>query len=207
MNVSFHYLFFYFFFLSTIFGEITHRPLFVSLGSHCHVTTTLRACKLRNEAFPFDWITSFDGEHLIQSLRDDCSGFFENEHFSTLVVNRRLRNIRYNFEFPHEEGSFSSESYDQDLERFKSKYKRRVNIFNQLNQCHKKVYFLREAILGNFDDVEPYPFSDLCRVISEEFAVRLYHEIKVKFPDLDAYLIIINHEDGPIFELDKVIDN
>ena len=183
----------------------SQNTLFVSLGSHCNVASVLRNCKLRHAAFPFDWMTSFDGDGLIEAMRDDFLGLFETDSFSPVVLSHRLRNNRYCFEFPHD-GCFSEESYKEDFDRFKSKYQNRVNRFKQLNDCGRKVYFIREAILGNYDEFEPYPFSEKCRKISDEFAICLYREIQIKFPALDAYLIIINHEDGPVFEFNKVID-
>lgn len=184
--------------------EASLTPIFISLGSHCNTAHVLRACNLRDASYPFDWITSFDGESFLASLKDDFYGFYDDESFSVFNDKAYLINTQYNFQIPHE-GVFFKESYKNNLIQLKEKYRRRYDRFIQLNNCGKKVFFVREAFRGNSDEVHLYDMCELCREISDEFAVRLYKELKSKFPELDFTLIIVNHADGPPLKIDKNI--
>jgi len=51
------------------------KHLFVSLGSHCEPASYLREFQLRNIAFPFDWIVSFNHEGAVAILEDNFNFF------------------------------------------------------------------------------------------------------------------------------------
>ncbi len=181
------------------------EPLFVSLGSVCEPAHMLNFCELRKSAFPFDWIVSFDGEALIEMLENGFENFFNDEYYVPYGPAGHLLNTRYHLEFLHE-GNFNQQ-YEENLEKLKQKYQRRINRFKLLGNYQGKVYFIRSAYVYSMTDPHRfYKFEDNLE-ISEEYSLRLYQTLKLVFPELDFDLLIINTCEGESFQEPKKIDD
>lgn len=178
--------------------QTSQDPLFVSLGSTCEPAHMLRYCELRKFAFPFDWIVSFDGEALIEMLRNDFKNFLKDEYFVPYGLAGHLLNTYYHLEFLHE-GDFNQE-FDENLEKLKHKYVRRIDRFKSLKYYRGKVFFIRYAYLYSTTDPNRfYKFEDNLE-ISKEYALRLHRSLKCIFPNLDFELIIINRSESDRFQ-------
>jgi hypothetical protein len=188
--------------------SIETAPLFVSLGSDCNAAHTLKACKLRNASYPFDWITSHDGEGLIKVFEEDFSWYLEAKYLSHYLRPPSLDewiliNTRYNFEFIHDGNPHESLEVE---EKIKEKCFRRLNRFKELGQFDGRVYFLREARVFHLDDRLNFTRYHNYEM-SEEYSIRLYNTLKDFFPKLDIHLVIVNHYAGTGMDVEKTISD
>lgn len=173
--------------------ELSHTPLYVSLGSVCEVAHVLRACELRKAAFPFDWITSIDSEKFLEVLDSDFQDFLNEEYLYGVEVDPGpLLHTYYHLEFLHE-GDFRTPAYAMNMEKLQTKYLRRVERFRQLSEYGGKVIFLRTAYSHSLDDPHRYYFCEDNLEINDDFSQRLYSILRRTFPSLDFTLIIINN--------------
>lgn len=182
-------------------------PLFVSLGSHCDVAHTLRACEMRESAFPFDWIVSMDLEGLITILRDDFKYFLDESCLKAhgLIGDIPLLNTYYHLEFLHE-GSWKKQQYALTMKTFKSKYEMRIERFRRIRNYPGKVYFIRQAYPGSLTDPHRvYKYEDNIE-ISEDHARSLYQALKAYFIDLDFCLIVLNQEYEGRMEVKEIVE-
>ncbi|HSX13498.1 MAG TPA: DUF1796 family putative cysteine peptidase, partial [Chlamydiales bacterium] len=101
--------------------------LFVSLGSSCTSASMIRESGCRAEGYmPFDWICSKNNDKLIEILNDDFLHFFNNEYiFMCDKYLHHIVNSYYYLEFVH--------SFEDSEEKFRSKYRRRIERFRKLN--------------------------------------------------------------------------
>ena len=182
----------------------TEIPIFVSLGSYCRPAHILKDCNMRHAAYPFDWIMSFDGEGLIQALNEDFKYFLDLDCLIPYGDDACISNTAYNFQLIHE-GKFLPSTFAENFARLCQKYQRRIDRFNRLGEYKGKVYFIRESFCDIFDTRFLYSPAEACREISDEFAMRLFDTIQRKFPALNAHLIVINHSDGPMLEVEKIM--
>ena len=174
--------------------EISQEPLFVSLGSTCITAHMHRECGIRKAAFPFDWIISFDGEKLIDILKEGFLHFLNPDVLK--VSGQALLNHYYRLEFLNE-GDWEDANYD--IRTFSEKCHRRINRFKQLANYQGKVFFVRTAC--------PHSLSDPHRIwkvkenieITCEYADRLHKALKKCFPELD-FELIIRYESGFLIE-------
>lgn len=179
------------------------KPLFVSLGSYCDPARILRACELRTEAYPFDWIISFDGEALIQILNDDFDHFLNDSYFIPFGPVGHLLQSYYHLEFLHE-GDFNHQ-FSSQLEKLKTKYQRRIDRFRNLKNYSGKLIFIREAFEFSANDPHRfYKFPENIE-ISDEYALRLYTALKAYFPEQNLTLIISNHHKKDEIEIEKIV--
>jgi hypothetical protein len=178
--------------------EIGQEPLFVSLGSYCLTANMHRECGIRKAAFPFDWIVSFDGEKLIELLKDDFLHFLNPVFLN--VAGQALLNNYYHLEFLNE-GDWEDAAYN--VKEFSQKCQRRIDRFRQLNNYRGKVFFVRTAYRHSLTD--PHRIWKIKEniEITREYAERLYNTLKIFFPDLDFDLIIMNYHDRAGFEVEK----
>jgi hypothetical protein len=170
--------------------HLINGPLFVSLGSHCEISSMLRVCNQRKAAFPLDWVISFDGENLIRLLQEDFK-YFGYTDFLIPLPNETFVNTLYKLEFLHDGNNY---------ETFLPKYYRRIQRFRNLCNYRGKVIFIRYAYVYSFknDGRRFFPFSENSEM-SDEFSLRLYQTLKNYFPNLDFTLVILNtHHRGDI---------
>lgn len=183
-------------------------PLFVSLGSSCEVAHQLYHLKLRVAAFPLDWILSIDNSQLIKMLNEDFANFDYEEHLilKRLGINNTvLLNTHYSLVIPHE-GNWEEPFYLETLEKFKSKYQRRINRFREINSFPGKVFFIRAAWPYANDPSTIYRDEGNLE-ISDEYTVELYEVLKNRFPDVDFTLIITNISHGEEVLIRKLSNN
>lgn len=178
--------------------QLHQEPLFVSLGSVCKTALMHRECGIRKAAFPFDWIVSFDGEKLIEIIKDDFL-YFLNPNVLR-IAGQTLLNDYYCLEFPNE-GDWQDAAYA--IEGFITKCQRRIDRFRQLANYSGKVFFVRTAY--------PYSLSDPNRIwkvkenidITPEYAEKLYITLRRYFSNLDFQLIIMNGHDKSGFSIEE----
>lgn len=183
----------------------TQETLFVSLGSWCEVAAALIGSELRNAAYPFDHIISFDPEKLLDILNDDFA-YFLDPNFLQLAPNGPgfLLNDYYHLEFLHE-GDFRQLS---TMGNFQAKYTRRINRFRELANYSGKVVFIRTVYEYSMTDPHRHYFCPDNVVISDEYATRLYEVLKSRFPNLNFTLVILNsNSDMEIVIEKKLTDN
>lgn len=88
--------------LGTLFfpGTLLPQPLVISLGSDCQVTAEIREAKLREAAFPFDWVVTEDFESVIQALEDDFKHWLDPAYLE--YKNNQILNTYYGISFVHD---------------------------------------------------------------------------------------------------------
>lgn len=187
-------------------SETAHEPLFVSLGSSCEPAHMLRFCKLRREAFPFDWLISFDGEKLIELLEDNFLRFLNEDDLVAYDFGGALLHTYYHLEFLHD-GDWRGAQYTSNMQILKPKFERRIERFRNLNHYPDPVIFIRSAYPNSFDDPHRFFRFQENLEITDEYAWRLYHALKRFFPDLKFSLIIINLHDRGEFEVEKKLSD
>lgn len=184
-------------------NQSTEDPLFVSLGSICTPAHLLRYCGLRKAAFPFDWVVSMDGEKLLEMLSADFCEFFNAAHLWVYPHDPRpLFHAYYHLEFLHE-GDWKKENYTANLQKFTSKYHRRIERFRRLREYKGKVFFLRAANPHSLDDPHRYYRYRENIEITDEYTVRLYAVLKNYFPELNFTLLVLNYSNKGVVEIDK----
>ncbi len=189
----------------TTLDKMSQEPLFVSLGSYCDPAHVLRLCNLRKAAFPFDWIISFDGEGLIEMLNDDFREFLKDEYLIPYGPAGHLLNTYYHSEFLHE-GAFNGDAFQQNLEKLKIKYQRRIERFRELNEYQGKVFFIRAAYMYSATDPNRYYKFRENLDITEGYSLRLYMALHQRFPNLDFTLVIMNDHNQNGIEERKLSD-
>lgn len=147
----------------------------------------LRGLNLREEAFPFDWVISFNGEKLIELIKDDFSHFFDNDVLR-IGNGGELLNDYYQMEFIHD-GDFR---HPETLDKFIGKYQRRIQRFRQLESYRGKVYFFRFANASSMTDPYRYFFNEENMEISDDYALRLHQVLAERFHFLNFSLVILN---------------
>jgi len=174
---------------------ISEDKLIVSLGSGCDTALTLRDCGLRNVAFPFDWLVTDSHEKLILLLDDNFEFFTNKTMFSPLEDPRIsdhpncLKNNYYDILFYHEGSTLyewsNAEKYEEQLNRLKDKYDRRIDRFRELSSYPGEVYFIRNFVSSN-------PIQANCH---SELATELKNALRRFFPDLNFFLVIVTYKD------------
>jgi hypothetical protein len=112
----------------------------IPIGDHCAISIILKELNLRQQSYPFDWVTHNDSIHntnIIHNLRtmnqlksDDIDSIV-NKYIGDMNTNNKKNSIT-NIEFPHDNESIS--------EIFK-KYKRRfIRLKQDLNK--KNIFIL-----------------------------------------------------------------
>jgi len=184
-------------------------PVFVSLGSFCESAWVHDECKIRKAAFPFDWITSFDGEKLIEALEDDFLFFLDENYLEPYAIYFPdliyvLVNTKYHLEFLHE-GYWDPVQFTENMNKLQVKYKKRIERFRKLKEYEGKVVFVRTAYLQSaIDPYRCYKSKENIE-ISEKYSLRLFEALKNYFPALDFCLIIVNVHDRKEVEMEKVV--
>ena len=183
------------------------KPIFVSLGSTCDVAHALRACDLRDEAYPFDWICSFLGHKLIQILEDDFLYFLDKRF---LILGAKgpgfLLNDIYHLEFLHE-GDFRGEGYGPNMEKLQEKYQRRIERFRALKDYPGTVVFIRSCYRYSNTDPHRQYYCDENLEISDELSLKLLATLEKYFDGLNFILIVINESKTGQFEEVKLAPN
>ena len=183
--------------------QFENNTLFISLGAHCLPAGLLRDSGLRKAAFPFDWILSLDNEGVARALEDDFLYFLDDGYLipdSLLVRNANGANLvhsMYHFEFVHE-GMFLGADIRPNLESLRNRYHRRIERFKKLSDYSGTVIFLRMSYRAAMIDINRSFKNKEVMDIPDEDALRLYHALKYRFPNLRMKLVILNEGDPPL---------
>lgn len=173
--------------------------LFVSLGSSCSSASMIRDSGCRVGGYmPFDWICSKNSDKLIEILHDDFLHFFNDDYiFICDKYSPHIVNSYYYFDFPN--------SFEDSEEKFRSKYRRRIERFRKLKDYQGQVIFVRCA--SGYEGSLYYEFEE-AHEITDTAAFKLYDTLKTRFPKLDFLLVILNEGFGEgLLEERKVADN
>ena len=128
------------------------KTIHMSIGCDCAVAYQLRKKKLVEEAFPFDWAKIDKIQMLCDVLENNFSIFFEDyvlknqsNNFDKFVDFEDTDNVKSKIKmilknkiiFPHE-----ADEDIFDFEKFKEKYQRRIDRFNNIvrNNDIKKIF-------------------------------------------------------------------
>lgn len=116
-----------------------NKNIIIPIGNHCWVADTLKRLKLREKAYPFDWVQSFPDImsslfFKILSLTDIeefVNDFFKIEKNEILFLDyakqNYFKNVEYNISFPHD-------SIDDIKEKYLRRFTRlRDDFFNSDN--------------------------------------------------------------------------
>lgn len=184
--------------------RIEAQPLFVSLGSTCHVAIALRALGLRDAAYPFDWVITSHLQPITSIIDDDFQHFTDPDHFVLRKGVPAYINTFYSLGFPHdfkaEEQITSSIDALTDWMSFKERYDRRVERFRSLRDYPGKVYFLR-TMWGNLFEGANGEFNE-----NNSRTQLLRDTLKRYFPNLDFTLVIVSHPDLNIPPIENIPD-
>jgi len=183
------------------------EPLIISLGSGCDTGLTSRNCGLRKAAFPFDWLVIGNHKHFISILDNDFECFTDENYFVPVdgVSDHpnSLLNTYYEIFFYHEGDVLYDWSdlnkYNEQLNRLKIKYERRIDRFRQLGHYPGKVFFIRNFTTDDASQAARHP----------ELARELRDTLERYFPSLDFTLVIVTYTDvnaADIKDIDGVIE-
>lgn len=119
----------------------------VSLGASCGTTMSLRELGLQNVSSPFDWIGAPGLSGSVSMLESDFAGWFDRDALVLWdvthekgVVHRHYKNLKTGFGFPHE---FSNaEPFEENYEKVREKYERRIARFLADMDTPKRVLFV-----------------------------------------------------------------
>jgi hypothetical protein len=171
------------------------NTIHISLGSDCSIAYQLSKHKLRQEAYPFDWILTPKLSNVIKCIENEFEGFLDNlesvketntypkieedwiDSPSELI---KVINLYYRFSFVHDFKTMD------DLEEVRSKYKRRIERFSKIMKdvtIKKKLY----RIGKKSDNVE-----ELCKV----FDKLGYCNYKIKFISYDKFSVVDSEGDA-----------
>lgn len=161
------------------------NPICISLGGACAIAVELHRFGIRDAAYPFDVVTS-ELNDVIKAIENNFN-FFTNKEYFERRFNKgwyQAYNTKYNMLFPHDLDSVTNHDPDAPFDdltfkTFKEQYNRRIERFNSLTNCKKKVLFFRYRSYHN--KIE-YTVDDI---------IRLKQVIRNKFPLLDFKIINI----------------
>jgi hypothetical protein len=186
-----------FFFLSS---NLFASPLFVSLGPDCLPAGMLRHFKIRENAYPFDWMRTLNEEGLLDVLNNQFKDF-TNESYLTQdpIEGLRLVHSKYLMEFAHDWDAnyWGNISLIQEgIAKLKMKYEKRIERFLDLDRSDRQVVFIR-LLLPSYNLISSPQFYwfdyDYVRN-DKEFAVRLNEALTNLFPNLNFSLILIDQD-------------
>lgn len=129
--------------------------LVCSLGERCMTAHQMRINQLRSESNPFDWLISENIHAVIDTILDNWNHFFLRENLSVIYkgpVHTQVIDNATGFISLHD---FDSNiSFDENYERFITKYTRRIHRFMNLIQTKKNILFVRTNVSNDqIDDL------------------------------------------------------
>ena len=107
------------------------RVRFISLGANCYLSWTLRRIGLQQEAYPLDWVNSFDVRRAVAFVREADHHFVADLCASPLQVDRahpdaeqRLYSTRFSLRLPHEFDRDPAISREELARRYQRRFDR-----------------------------------------------------------------------------------
>ena len=174
------------------------NPIFVSLGNNCWTAQALQAYKLRECAFPFDWLFTLDDDGLNRAFDEDFAYFtdknwFSPHNYSSVSVENSHYGMIFTHDWPFSDIELTEERYLQHLEIIKVKYQRRIERFRKLRNYKGKVFFFR-TFSTHSDVIGEYGWN-------AKKVRKLKASLDRYFPDLDFTLVILSCSDPNISEV------
>lgn len=126
----------------------------IPIGSNCKISHYLRRCKLRHNAYPFDWnctslkmiydVFSNDFENFLDDIfigTEINRLYFGDDDDKLIISNEKIFPIickKYNILFPHDFNKIDANYINQ----IKNKYKRRIERFRNIINSDKIIYLV-----------------------------------------------------------------
>lgn len=124
--------------------------VYVSLGNSCSIAHNLKLCKLRTEAYPFDWVRVTNLNNISELIENKFIDFLDIETFifkefsDKFEVNNKLGSYIYKNNYCCFYHEFENRIDQEKILSFKEKYKKRIDRFLQLLNSNKNIIFIRE---------------------------------------------------------------
>lgn len=127
--------------------------VFISLGDDCQAAYYLRKFKLRNEAFPFDWVKSPNFDAVCQLIENNFENFLHPQYLTR--KNFHVEHEQYKIIFLNDfhtrslpdlvgiEPEQQSIDYHVYIDEVQAKYQRRIERFVTVLQSQDFIYFIR----------------------------------------------------------------
>lgn len=115
-----------------------------SLGERCMTAHQMRLNKLRSESNPFDWLITTNITAVVDTLLNNWNNFFKRENLVVQYVGPEHTNVMDSttgFLSLHDFNS--AKPFDEEYDRFITKYTRRINRLMELICTSKSILFVR----------------------------------------------------------------
>lgn len=153
-----------------------NQKIYISIGSDCYNTITLKNNKVRNVSLPFDWIVTYNG--ISKILKNNFKNYFDNVKLDDTKENF-LFNKEYNILFIHN-------TFPDDIEQLN----RRIIRFNDILSNNNQVIFIRKSHANHHHDEIKIYFD--CNIKNDiEDCNELDNYLQQQYPNLNYIIIII----------------
>lgn len=145
---------------------------YIPIGIDCDVAFMCKEFKMRNCAYPFDHIVTYDG--ITKILENNFDSFIPNVNEN--IINNHVFDKNYNTKFIHD--NFL-------LQEDKDKYKRRIDRFLEKLKDNKKIVFIKKGhSIHHHNEVE--------NIVNEyEEIKRLNEYLKKNYKNLNYDIVLI----------------
>lgn len=164
---------------------------YISIGGTCAIAYQLQINKLRNCAYPFDWVKSQNLKNISKVIKNNFIGYCDfikssdspNKNFP-MIDNKNNFDIngkscivaknKYNIRFYHD---FDNSNFSNQTKEVATKYMRRIDRFyDTIKQNTKQVIFIREESNINKIKSLKYDINEFIRTIKH---INSYLKFKV----------------------------
>ena len=185
----------------------------IPLGSTCSIAYQLRYHRLREKAYPFDWVRINNLATVTDLIKNNFNNFLDKNKF-------KFKSISYRFEV---DGEMLSYIYDNsyckfyhefnqyinndNFKLFSEKYQRRIDRLIRTIKNSEKILFIREEI-GNLSQNKIKEFSDMIHVMNPDLdwkmkiIVRNNKYVQFKSENIDIIFSDLKVSDWRRIELD-----
>lgn len=166
------------------------KPVVVSIGPNCQVADTLRKFDIRKQAFPFDWLLTFDIEAATRAIDSYFLYWLDPQflQYNHSHISNHYYNAHFNHDFPPLNSAQNIDSVEEVdlyvapvidpnfltyLPSVTRKYDRRIQRLYDLLQSNESIMFM-------------------CTHTSPQAALQFVNMIETKFPNLNFTLVVVN---------------
>lgn len=150
--------------------------IIIPIGIDCGVSEMLRKYNLRNNAYPFDWIVSYNG--ITKIIKNDFKDYIPDINDSIGIIEgcHNIFNHNYGTKFIHDKFPLKEE-YE--------KYNRRINKFKEiLNNTTDDIIFFKKG--HAYHNHAEYKFKD-----DIEDVIELNNYLKENYKNLKYKIILV----------------
>lgn len=158
-----------------------NASVFISLGDDCQAAYYLRKFKLRDEAFPFDWVKTPNLDAVCQLIETNFQNFLYSQYLT--VKNKHVTNEQYGIIFLNDfhtrslpdlvgiESEEQSRDFRLYIDEVQAKYQRRIERFVTALKSPDFIYFIRtnatytEATMFVERILKNYPESNFILIV------------------------------------------